>query len=42
MATHMSKTKKTALIMASRFRRKGFNAQVFRTKTGFKVSVTRK
>ena len=42
MATHVPKNLRTARIMAQNFRKKGFNAQIFKTKTGLKVSVTRK
>ncbi len=42
MTTHTSKTLTTARLFAMRFRKKGFNATVFKTKKGFKVSVTKK
>jgi hypothetical protein len=42
MAVHNSGTKTNARMMASRFRRKGFVASVFKKKKGYGVSVTRK
>lgn len=41
MAIHNSNTEKNAKIMASRFRRQGFKASVFKKQGGYGISVTR-
>ena len=42
MVAHRAKNKKNAEAMARKFRKKGFNTSVFKKKTGWGVSVTRK
>jgi len=42
MAAHRCKNKKNADDYASRMRKRGFNASVFKKKKGYGVSVTRK
>ena len=41
MAVHRAKNKTTAMEAAKKFRAKGFNATVFKTEKGWRVSVTR-
>ena len=42
MAGHTCKNKKNAEAMASRLRKKGLNASVYKKKKGYGVSATRK
>ena len=42
MASRTAKKKTTAEATASRMRRKGYNASVYKKKKGYGVSVTRK
>jgi hypothetical protein len=42
MAGHRAKTKSSANRLASRMRRRGFNASVFKKKRGYGVSVSRR
>ena len=41
MVIHNTKNVRTGKVMASRFRKRGFNATVSKTKMGVKVSVSR-
>jgi len=42
MAPHTSKTKANATMLATKMRKKGFEASVYKKKKGYGVSVTRR
>ena len=42
MTARIARTKRTAKMTASRMRKRGFSASVFKKKKGYGVSVTRK
>jgi len=42
MATYKAKTKRNAMMKASKMRSKGYNCSIYKMKKGYGVSVTRK